>query len=226
MSAVNAWITYNDLRQEKEKNIFPPFPCTSRRINYRGPPNNISTTTKKRNVIFRCKEAVPPILSYIKNFNEDFSEVDFSRTTRHKASYSVNLECIRDIPKPISENKYLATGCSLTELHYNYRVGISTASEIIQETCKLIWIFMKEQCIPKPTREKWLEIADEREPAVDTVVDEFVINLNQTDSDSNFMETEDEDSEGEEKDSRILGVESVGDPIVYEINSDKMYTNL
>ncbi|CAH1957177.1 unnamed protein product [Acanthoscelides obtectus] len=56
--------------------------------------------------------------------------------------------------------RYLATGCSLTELHYNYRVGISTASEIIQETCKLIWIFMKEQCIPKPTREKWLEIAD------------------------------------------------------------------
>ncbi|CAH1979208.1 unnamed protein product [Acanthoscelides obtectus] len=59
-----------------------------------------------------------------------------------------------------SKGTYLATGCSLTELHYNYRVGISTASEIIQETCKLIWIFMKEQCIPKPTREKWLEIAD------------------------------------------------------------------
>ncbi|CAH1984592.1 unnamed protein product [Acanthoscelides obtectus] len=58
-----------------------------------------------------------------------------------------------------SKGTYLATGCSLTELHYNYRVGISTASEIIQETCKLIWIFMKEQCIPKPTREKWLEIA-------------------------------------------------------------------
>ncbi|CAH2006516.1 unnamed protein product [Acanthoscelides obtectus] len=65
----------------------------------------------------------------------------------------------------------------------------------------------------------------EREPAVDRVVDEFVINLNQTNSDSDFLETEDEDSEGEES-SRILGVESVGDSIVYETNSDKTYINL
>ncbi|CAH1991440.1 unnamed protein product [Acanthoscelides obtectus] len=63
----------------------------------------------------------------------------------------------------------------------------------------------------------------EREPAVDRVVDEFAINLNQTDSDSDFLESEDEYSEGEEEDSRILGV---GDSIVYETNSDKTYINL
>lgn len=56
--------------------------------------------------------------------------------------------------------RYLATGCSLTELHYNYRVGISTASEIIKETCKLIWRDIKEQVMPTPTKEKWLEISD------------------------------------------------------------------
>ncbi|CAH1969096.1 unnamed protein product [Acanthoscelides obtectus] len=66
----------------------------------------------------------------------------------------------------------------------------------------------------------------EGEPAVDRVVDEFVINLNQTGRDSDFLETEDEDSEGEEEDSRILGVQSVGDSIVYETNSDETYINL
>ncbi|CAH2013746.1 unnamed protein product, partial [Acanthoscelides obtectus] len=64
-----------------------------------------------------------------------------------------------------------------------------------------------------------------REPAVDRVVDEFVINLNQTNSDSDFLETEDEDSEGEES-SRILGVESVGDSIVYENHSDKTFASI
>lgn len=38
-------------------------------------------------------------------------------------------------------------------------MGISTASEIIQHTCQLIWNKMKEQCMPQPTTEKWLEIA-------------------------------------------------------------------
>ncbi|CAH1986663.1 unnamed protein product [Acanthoscelides obtectus] len=64
----------------------------------------------------------------------------------------------------------------------------------------------------------------ERELADDRVVDEFVINLNQTDSDSDFLK--DVDSEGEEEDSRILGVESVGDSIVCETNSHKTYINL
>nr|CAI5846437.1 unnamed protein product [Callosobruchus analis] len=48
----------------------------------------------------------PGILYYKNSFNEDFSEVNFSRTTRRKASYPPSLQCIRDCPRPISNKKY------------------------------------------------------------------------------------------------------------------------
>ena len=34
--------------------------------------------------------------------------------------------------------RYLATGCSFTELHYNFRISVSLISSIILETCKAI----------------------------------------------------------------------------------------
>lgn len=45
-------------------------------------------------------------------------------------------------------------------MHYNFRIGVTTLSEIIQDVTKMIWETMREQCIPKNDREKWLEIAD------------------------------------------------------------------
>lgn len=55
--------------------------------------------------------------------------------------------------------RYLATGCSMTELHYSYRLGISTISYIIREVCTSLWNCLKAECLPKPTRERWLSIA-------------------------------------------------------------------
>ncbi|CAH1994469.1 unnamed protein product [Acanthoscelides obtectus] len=55
--------------------------------------------------------------------------------------------------------RYLATGCSLAELHYNFRIGRSTASNIIQEVCEAIWIELADKVIPQCSTEKWIEIA-------------------------------------------------------------------
>lgn len=56
--------------------------------------------------------------------------------------------------------RYLATGCKLTELYYNYRIGISTLSGIIQEACKAIWNNLKSIYMAEPTNDKWLDISE------------------------------------------------------------------
>lgn len=39
-------------------------------------------------------------------------------------------------------------------------MGISTLTEIVREVCAVIWIRLKESCIPQPTTEHWKDIAE------------------------------------------------------------------
>ena len=55
--------------------------------------------------------------------------------------------------------RYLASGNSLTDIAEKYCVGRSTAGEIIRRVCNVIWDVMKDECIPIPTSENWIEIA-------------------------------------------------------------------
>lgn len=55
--------------------------------------------------------------------------------------------------------RYLATGNTMTDLHYTYRMGISTISGIIEDVCKNIWQ-LKTECMAEPTEDKWKEIAN------------------------------------------------------------------
>lgn len=54
----------------------------------------------------------------------------------------------------------MATGCSFAELHYVFRIGISTVAEIIREVCAAIWFCLKE-IFPEPTKEMWCRIAND-----------------------------------------------------------------
>ncbi|KAL4125837.1 hypothetical protein QTP88_010077 [Uroleucon formosanum] len=56
--------------------------------------------------------------------------------------------------------RYLATGCSFAELHYVFRIGISTVAEIVREVCAAIWHCLKEICLPEPKKEIWYQIAN------------------------------------------------------------------
>lgn len=53
----------------------------------------------------QVRRDTPGILYYKNDFNEDFLQVDFNRTTR-RACYPIHLQCITDSPKPISDKKY------------------------------------------------------------------------------------------------------------------------
>ncbi|XP_060859521.1 uncharacterized protein LOC132936770 [Metopolophium dirhodum] len=56
--------------------------------------------------------------------------------------------------------KYLASGNTFTDLHYTYRMGISTISGIVEQVCDSIWN-LKVECMPTLTEEKWITIASE-----------------------------------------------------------------
>lgn len=52
--------------------------------------------------------------------------------------------------------KYLASGCTFTELYYSYRLGISTTKKIAKDVCKALRIVMKPECI-QPLKKEVLE---------------------------------------------------------------------
>ena len=53
---------------------------------------------------------------------------------------------------------YLATGESFKHLAYRYRLGISTVTSIIQDTCEAIWDVLKDQEMPIPDQGMWEKI--------------------------------------------------------------------
>lgn len=56
-------------------------------------------------------------------------------------------------------DRYLGSGCTFTDLHYSYRLGISTISKIVREVCTYIWTVLHLECIPVPTKKDWEDIA-------------------------------------------------------------------
>ncbi|XP_011350405.3 putative nuclease HARBI1 [Ooceraea biroi] len=59
--------------------------------------------------------------------------------------------------------RYLASGDSMTSIAYAFRIGTSTVSKIINETCDILWNSLRESVMPPINEESWLKIADEFE---------------------------------------------------------------
>lgn len=59
--------------------------------------------------------------------------------------------------------RYLASGNTFTDLHYTYRLGISTISIIVEEVCTVIWTLLKDECMEIPSTEQWENISMEFE---------------------------------------------------------------
>ena len=51
----------------------------------------------------------------------------------------------------------------MISLSYAFRVGGSTVSGIIRETCLALWDVLRPEFLPAPTKEKFKQIADEFE---------------------------------------------------------------
>lgn len=57
----------------------------------------------------------------------------------------------------------MAKGHTFTDLHENFKLGISTISQIVRRTCKVIWNELAQECIPELTEERLKEIAKQYE---------------------------------------------------------------
>lgn len=56
--------------------------------------------------------------------------------------------------------RYLASGDSMTSMHYQYLMGLSTVSAIISETCAVLWKKLCPMVLPSTvSTEEWLRIA-------------------------------------------------------------------
>ncbi|XP_068129859.1 uncharacterized protein [Hyperolius riggenbachi] len=56
--------------------------------------------------------------------------------------------------------RFLATGQSFASLHFAYRLGKSTISYIVKETCLVIWRELHATFMPVPNRQRWEEVAN------------------------------------------------------------------
>lgn len=58
----------------------------------------------------------------------------------------------------------MASGDSITSISYQYLIGVTTVSNIIEETCQTIWICLQEKVLPSNLNEdNWLSIAKDFE---------------------------------------------------------------
>lgn len=51
--------------------------------------------------------------------------------------------------------RYLATGNSFASLHYKFKLGKSTVSTIVRDTCIAIWEVLRDVVMRKPNKEEW-----------------------------------------------------------------------
>ncbi|XP_071580664.1 uncharacterized protein [Temnothorax nylanderi] len=60
--------------------------------------------------------------------------------------------------------RYLVSGDSMTSLHYQYLIGLTTVTNIISETCQAIWNCLQPEVLPSNIdKNGWLRIAKEFE---------------------------------------------------------------
>jgi len=56
--------------------------------------------------------------------------------------------------------RYMASGASMTSMSYQYLVGVTTVSNIIQETCAVIWDSFYPLVLPGLEEKDWINIAN------------------------------------------------------------------
>lgn len=58
-------------------------------------------------------------------------------------------------------HRYLASGDLMASLAMSYRLGKSTVSSIIQDTCEAIWLVLQHHVLFQPSQQRWKKIAND-----------------------------------------------------------------
>ncbi|XP_046406063.1 protein ANTAGONIST OF LIKE HETEROCHROMATIN PROTEIN 1-like [Ischnura elegans] len=98
------------------------------------------------------------------NFHR-MSVIQFDRLLQKVEPHISRRQVVREpIPAGLKLSltlRYLASGESMISLAYSYRVGKSTTSGIIAETCQAIWNVLKDEVLPSPTAQDWAHTAQD-----------------------------------------------------------------
>uniref|UniRef100_A0A8C5QCP6 DDE Tnp4 domain-containing protein n=1 Tax=Leptobrachium leishanense TaxID=445787 RepID=A0A8C5QCP6_9ANUR len=112
--------------------------------------------------------------TFYKPLREEEPAKFFSFFRMSLGSFDELLSCVRDRLRKVDTNmrtaitpeemlvitiRYLASGCSFREIHHSYRIGRSTASEVVRKVCQTIWDVLKDKCLSPPTGDAWSDIA-------------------------------------------------------------------
>ncbi|CAH2003063.1 unnamed protein product [Acanthoscelides obtectus] len=111
-------------------------------------------------VLFQqLKEDETKFLNYFRKSVSSFDEL-LQRVQTQLQRQDTNMRnCIQPEQMLAVTLRYLASGCSFTDLYYSYRLGISTISKIVREVCDILWSCLVEECIPKLTKERFESVA-------------------------------------------------------------------
>ncbi|XP_040193323.1 protein ALP1-like isoform X1 [Rana temporaria] len=98
-----------------------------------------------------------PIFNFI--FLYSFDELLELLINRLQRMDTYFRNCLPPVERLIITLRYLSTGQSIASLHYSFRIGRSTASYIIRDTCSAIWEVLKPIVFKKTAAEDWEKIS-------------------------------------------------------------------
>ena len=58
-------------------------------------------------------------------------------------------------------HRYLATGDAIKTIAYNFRMGVSTARQIVLDVCTALWDALASIHMPVPSEVEWKSIAED-----------------------------------------------------------------
>ncbi|XP_072388169.1 uncharacterized protein rasp isoform X5 [Diabrotica undecimpunctata] len=150
-SAVCFWVLYRRMkRRQQRRRRYWVHPILRNRLT-----NSLYITLYPN-----LRQHGPKFFNYFRMSTTSFDAL--LALIRHEITASVNAVryCISPEEKLIITLRYLASGCSMGELHYSYKIGRSTVAGIIHEVCKVLWRELKTVVMEIPTADKWREIAN------------------------------------------------------------------
>ncbi|CAH1998914.1 unnamed protein product [Acanthoscelides obtectus] len=150
---VACWLIYRRRKRQKRNRLHWVHPINERR----------EETGLFHTLFEDLRNDEKKFFNYFRMSMASFDELHDKLKNVLRSQNTKMRNCIQPIEMLAVTLRYLVRGCTFTDLHYTYRIGIYTASKIVKEVCKAIWAVLQVESIPSPTREIWESIASDFE---------------------------------------------------------------
>ncbi|XP_052745448.1 uncharacterized protein LOC112049627 [Bicyclus anynana] len=105
----------------------------------------------------------PKFFNYLRMSINSFDELLEMMSKQIESNDTHMRSSVSPEEKLVITLRYLGTGCSFGELHYNFRLGKSTITGIVREVCEALWEKVTKNVMPEPSEDIWKKIAKDFE---------------------------------------------------------------